>query len=65
MYITHLHLLDIIKKPDQRKRGIKICVAICPKEIGNPTICQGLHNPNVLCQPLECDYNECEIAPTL
>jgi hypothetical protein len=54
------------KKLDERKRGIKIkCVAICPKEIGNHTICQGSHNPNVLCQPLECDYNECKTTPTL
>jgi len=50
----------------QRKRGIKIeCVAICPKEFGNPTICQGPHNPSVVCQPLEHDYNEYERTPTL
>jgi hypothetical protein len=50
MYITHPHLWDIVKKLVQIKRGIRIeCVAICPKEIGSPIVCQGPHNPNVVC----------------
>lgn len=54
------------KKLNQRKRGIKTeCVTICPKEIGNPIKCQGPHDPIVICQPLERNYNEWRTTPTL
>jgi hypothetical protein len=47
------------KKLDQRKKGIKIdYIVIYPKATRNPTLCQEPHNPIVVCQPLEHDYNE-------
>lgn len=54
------------KKLDQRKRGIRIdCITIYLKEIGNPTFCQEPHNPTIVCEPLERDYNEWGTTHTL
>jgi hypothetical protein len=69
-FITYLHHtsspLGHYKKLDQINKGVKTkCVTNCPKEIGNPIICQGPHNPSIVCQPLEHDCNEWRTIPTL